>query len=145
MMRSNARSEQSDPIIEYLVLSKLFMVQAFASGDHSARIYGCRVGQVGPKQSKLKIHPYCSYDITRYTRDSLMIRMRYSPRRKSEFSVNHMAIAIAKIIFALFQIAILPRFLECRASGKRSWETHTRSTINRVEEIKATEEKSLKK
>ena len=30
---------------------------------------------------------------------------------KSELSAIHMAIAIAKIIFLLFQTAILPRFL----------------------------------
>jgi hypothetical protein len=36
---------------------------------------------------------------------------------KSEMSVIHMPIAIAKIIFALFQMAILPGFLEHFFSG----------------------------
>jgi len=36
---------------------------------------------------------------------------------KSEMSIIHMPIAIAKIIFALFQMAILPGFLERLSSG----------------------------
>jgi hypothetical protein len=36
---------------------------------------------------------------------------------KSEMSVTHMLIEIAIIIFALFQMAILPSYLERIASG----------------------------
>ena len=66
MMRSNARSEKSEPIIANLVLSKLVNVQRFASGDHSAWIYGFQVSEAAPKPPKLNIHPYCCYDCTRY-------------------------------------------------------------------------------
>ena len=45
-----------------------------------------------------------------------MICKGYSPYRKSATSVNHMLIVIAIIIFDLFQIAILRRFLEPFAS-----------------------------
>jgi hypothetical protein len=62
MMRSNAMSAKSEPITAYLAPSKLAMTQAFASGDHLARSCGCQVSQASPKQSKLKVHPYCSYD-----------------------------------------------------------------------------------
>jgi hypothetical protein len=122
MMRSNVRSEKSEPITAYLVASKLVMVQRFASGDHLARSYGCQVSQVGPtvEIETTKLHLYCSYDndSTRYIRDSPVNCRKYLPRRKSELSVIHMPIAIAKIIFALFQMAILPRFFERLASGE---------------------------
>ena len=118
MMISNAKSEENELILEYLVLSKLVIMQAFASGDHEARSYGCQVSHAGPKQSKMNIHPYRSYNVIRYTKDSPAICRRCLPRRKSEVSVNHMTIAIAKIIFALFQMAILPRSFERLASGE---------------------------
>jgi hypothetical protein len=57
MMKSNARSETSEPIIAGVVLSTLNRVQAFAPGDHTARSYGSWVSRAGPNQSKLKIHP----------------------------------------------------------------------------------------
>jgi hypothetical protein len=81
MMRSNPMSKTSEPITAYLMLSILNMVQAFASGDHLARSYGCQVSQVGPKQSKLNIHLNCSCNIIWYTRDSPVISRRYLPRK----------------------------------------------------------------
>jgi hypothetical protein len=57
---------------------------------------------------------------------------------KSEMSVIHMPIAIAKIIFALFQMTILQRFLErLQEDDRNAYETHTRSTINSEAVIKA--------
>jgi hypothetical protein len=94
------------------------MAQAFASGNHFARSYGCQASQAGPKQSKLKIHLNCSCNITRYTKDSPVICRRYLPRRKSELSIVHMTIAIAKTIFVLFHMAILSEFFERLASGE---------------------------
>ena len=117
MMRSNPMSETSEPITAGLVLSKLCTMQVSASGDHVERSFGSQVSQAGPKQSKLKIHPYCTYDITRYTRYSPVICRRYLPSMKSEMSISNMPIAIAIIIFALFQMAILPRYLERIALG----------------------------
>jgi len=70
MMRSNATSETSEPTTLGLVVSKLRVRQAFASGDHAERIYGCQVSRAGPKQPKLEIYPYVTCDITRNTRDS---------------------------------------------------------------------------
>jgi hypothetical protein len=116
MMISNARSEDNELILEYLVLSKLVIMQAFASGDHEERSYGCQVSHASPKLFKLNIHPYRSYIIARCSEDSPVICRRCLPRRKREVSVNHITIAIAKIIFALFQMAILPTFLERLAS-----------------------------
>jgi hypothetical protein len=46
-----------------------------------------------------------------------MICKGYLPYRRSARSVNHMDIVIAIMIFDLFQIAILRRFLEPFASG----------------------------
>jgi hypothetical protein len=45
-----------------------------------------------------------------------MICRRYLPLMKSEMSIAHMPIAIAITIFALFQMAILPSYLEHIAS-----------------------------
>jgi hypothetical protein len=70
MIRSNPMSETSEPIIAGLVLSKLSTTQVTVSGDHEERSYGSQVSRTGLKQSKLRIHPYCTYDITRYTRVS---------------------------------------------------------------------------
>jgi hypothetical protein len=124
MIRSKPMSETREQIIAGLVLSMLSTTQVSASGDHVERSYGCQVSQAGPKQLKLKIHPYCTYDITRYTRASPVICRRYLPLMKSKMSVTHMLIAIAIIIFALFQMAILPSYLERIASGGGGIVTH---------------------
>jgi hypothetical protein len=117
MMRSNPMSETSKPITAGLVLSKLCTTQVSASGDHVERSFGSQVSRASPKQSKLKIHPYCTYDITRHTRYSPVICRMYLPSMKSETSISNMPIAVATIIFALFQTAILPRYLERIALG----------------------------
>jgi hypothetical protein len=59
---------------------------------------------------------------------------------KSEMSAIHMPIEIAIIIFVLFQMAILQRFID-RFGRERdhhnTWETYTRSTISSEERAKA--------
>lgn len=67
MMTSNKTSVTSEAMILGLVVSKLGRTQVFASGDHSERIYGCQVSLAGSNQSKLKIHPYHTCDITGFT------------------------------------------------------------------------------
>lgn len=89
------------------------------------------------KQSKLKftrIKPM----ISRGKEDSPVTCRKYLPLMESEISIIHMPIAIAKIIFALFQMTILPRFLErLREDDSDAYETHTRRTINSEAVIKA--------
>jgi hypothetical protein len=49
MMKSNARSETSEPIIAGVELSMLNRLQAFVSADQIARSYGRQVSRASPK------------------------------------------------------------------------------------------------
>jgi hypothetical protein len=94
-----------------------------------------------PSRSKIvnveKIHPCATYGITVLVRslDTFMIGRGYSPRMRNTTSVNHTAIANKIIIFSLFQMATLPRFLKCPLLGDNddddnASETYIRSRIN---------------
>ena len=65
-MRSNTTSVKSEAKTVGLVASNLSTEHPVDPGDRVARTYGCKISQVGQKQSKLKIHPCdaCDYVIS---------------------------------------------------------------------------------
>ena len=117
IMTSNTKSTMNEAKIVGFVASMLITVQPAESDDQLERTYGCLVSLVGLKQLKLKTHPCDTCDITRFTRNSPMIRRKYLPLIWNPMSATHTAIEIPIIILFMFHMATLSGFDKRNASG----------------------------
>ena len=115
MTKSNKMSTMSELTTLALVLSKLSKAQVFASGDQTERSYSCQIStKIVDVEIFTCVIPVISPNLIR---DYSIKRTKYLPWMRSEMSATHIAIAIAIMILFIFQMAILPSFLNYVASG----------------------------
>jgi hypothetical protein len=112
MMTSNRISVLSEPKMLALVVSKLSKAQVDASGDQAERSYSFQLSIADPNQLTLETLPVRHLRHHKNYKDNSMVRRRYLPWIRSATSATQITIAIAIILFFMFQMAILPSFLK---------------------------------